>query len=82
MKPRLWALMLIVRHHRCKECPYLEDKVAPLAVIHTLILQPLAVSLHATDLLAVVIRDGVSDGVRRGINAEALDSVVELLLFL
>lgn len=60
----------------------LQDEMASFAVVRALVLQPLAISLHTANLLSVVVRDGVGDGVGRGVDAEALDAVVELFLFL
>lgn len=37
----------------------LDDEVAALAVVRALILEPLSVSLHTANLLAVVVGDGV-----------------------
>lgn len=61
---------------------FLSDEVTALAVVGTLILQPLSVSLHTANLFAVVIGDGVSDRVGGRVNAEATDAIEELLLFL
>lgn len=57
-------------------------KVDLLAVVHALVLQPLAVSGDAVDFLAVVVRHGVREGVRGRVDAEALDSAVEVFVFL
>lgn len=61
---------------------FLNDKAAPLPVVRPLVLQPLPVSLDTANLLAVVVRHGVRNRVRRGINTESTDSVKELFLFL
>lgn len=42
----------------------------------------MAVALDATNLLAVVIRDGVCEGVRRRVDAACLYTVVEFLFSL
>ena len=58
------------------------DEVAALAVVGTLVLQPLSVSLHTANLLAVIIGDRVRDRVGGGVDAEPADAIKELLLFL
>lgn len=60
----------------------LNDEMTSLAVIRPLILQPLAITLHTADLLTIVIRNGVSNGVGRGVDTEASNAVEEFLLFL
>lgn len=60
----------------------LNDEMTSLAVIRPLILQPLAITLHTTDLLTIVIRNGISNGVGRGVDTEASNAVEEFLLFL
>lgn len=58
------------------------NEVAALAVVGPLVLQPLSVSLYATNLLAVVIGNGVGNRVGRGVNTEPTNAVEELFLFL
>jgi hypothetical protein len=60
----------------------LGDEVATLAVVSPLILQPLPITLHTTDLLAIVIRDGVGDRVGGWVDSETTDTIKEFLLFL
>jgi hypothetical protein len=60
----------------------LGNEVTALAVVCSLVLEPLSVSLHAANLLAVVIGDGVRNRVGGRVNTESLDTVEELLLFL
>lgn len=60
----------------------LGDEVAALPVVRPLVLEPLSVSLHATDLLAVVVGDGIRNRVGRGVHAESSDAVEEFFLFL
>lgn len=60
----------------------LNNEMTSLAVIRPLILQPLAITLHTTDLLTIVIRNRVSNGVRRRVDTEASNTVEEFLLFL
>lgn len=60
----------------------LSNEVAALPVVSPLVLEPLAVALDASNLLAVVIGDGVGDRVGRGIDTESANAIEELLLFL
>jgi hypothetical protein len=62
--------------------PLVSDKASLLPVICSLVFQPLPVILHAADLLSVVVRDGIGEGIGGWINAESLYSVEELFLFL
>lgn len=57
-------------------------KIPLLPVIRPLVLQPTSVARDTSDLLAVVIRHGVRERLRRGVDAELLDTRVELLFFL
>lgn len=68
--------------HHLKVGAKLGNEVTALAVVRSLILEPLSVSLHATNLLTVVIGDGVGNRVGGRVNTESLDTVKELLLFL
>lgn len=58
------------------------NEVAALAVVSPLVLQPLSVSLHTTNLLAVVIGNGVGNRVGRWVNTEATNAIEKLFLFL
>lgn len=60
----------------------LGDEVTAFAVVRTLILEPLSIALYASNLLAIVVRDRVGDGVGGGIDAVLADAVEEFLLFL
>lgn len=68
--------------HERKARARLGNEVTALAVVCSLIFEPLPVSLHAANFLAVVVRDGVRNRVGGRVNTEALDTVEELLLFL
>lgn len=60
----------------------LDNEMTSLAVIRPLILQPLAIALHTTDLLTIVIRNRVSNGIGRRVDTEASNPIEEFLLFL
>jgi hypothetical protein len=60
----------------------LGNEVTALAVVCSLILEPLSVSLHAANLFAVVIGDRVRNRVGGRVNTESLNTVEELFLFL
>lgn len=69
-------------YEKMPEIPFLSDEVATLAVVSALVLEPLSVSFHAANLLAVVVWDGVGDRVCGGINTVLADAVEEFLFFL
>ena len=62
--------------------PRSNNKTSSLAVISSLILQPLSVSLDALDLLAVVVWHRVRRGIGRRVNAKVFDPVKEFLFLL
>lgn len=62
--------------------PSLGNEVAALTVVSPLVLQPRAVSFNTTNLLTIVVWNGVGDGVGRRINTVLADAIEEFLLFL
>lgn len=55
-------------------------KLLPLQLVRPLVLQPLPVSLHAANLLAVIIRHRIAHALATRIDTMLLDPVQELLL--
>lgn len=53
-----------------------------LPIVSPLVFQPLTVTLHTANLLAIVIRNRVRNRVSGWVNTEALDAVEEFFLFL
>ena len=53
-----------------------------LEVEGTLVLQPLAITLHTADLLSVVVWDGIGYGTGRGVDTVTLNALVERAFFL
>lgn len=68
--------------HQLKAGAGLNNEVAALAVVCSLILEPLTVSLHAANLLAVVVGNGVCNRIGGRVDTESLDTVEEFLFFL
>lgn len=60
----------------------LSNEVPALTVVSPLVLQPLTITLHASNLFPVVIRNRVRDRVGRRVYAEAANTIEELFLFL
>ena len=60
----------------------LGDEVTAFAVVSALILKPLSITLYASNLLTIVVRNRVGDGVGGGINTVLADAVEEFFLFL
>lgn len=68
--------------HQLKAGAELNNEVAALAVVCSLVLEPLSVSLHATNLLAIVVGNGVCNRIGGRVDTESLDAVKEFLFFL
>lgn len=81
-KPIHWQQLLQTPRLLAVDCSRLLSSYPALQVERPLILQPPSVVLHATNLLAVVVWNGVVHGARSWVDAVLLDAFVELVFFL